>query len=196
MNTEAKLIELEQVLAEYCSALYARILPPLEYSEISHYFKKWNIDDPTLIEIFSWKNGIEYDSDLPTHSFDFTGFGVIPSLAYINEILELEKFEKSWKKSLFPLITSFAGDFLLYETDKSSRNYGQLFLFSPNLGYVDFQVEYFDSVATMIDTIKQCFVEGIFSYSASDMSFNILDYKLRSKIAKMHNPNSEYWQQR
>lgn len=183
---------LENLLQEFCEPLYSRLLPPLEISEIYSYFDKWQIEDANLIELFLWKNGIPYGGQMPTYCFDYTGFGVIPPLAYIDQILQLQVSDQR-KKSFFPLITSFGGDFLLYETDKNSSQYGQILLFSPNLGYVDFQIGYFDSLNTMIHTLNLLFTSKIFIYDYKNMSLEIIDYKLRSEIAKSLNPKSEYW---
>ena len=194
MLNKSRIEKLNKCLYEYCQPLSLRLLSPLDKDRIKFFFEQWQIDDENLSEIFLWKDGIPYDESLPTYSFNFTGFGVIPPLEEINKIIKIESSNPYWRKTLFPLVTSFAGDFLLYETDKSSDVYGQIFLYSPNLGYVDYQVSYFDSVNSMIDTIVENFEKKVFVYNPIEMSLDI-DFTLHFEISKVLNPNSEYWQQ-
>lgn len=185
-----KINQFENTLKVYCSPLYEKLLPPLSIVIIDEFFKKWDIDDNNLRQIFQWKNGMTYDTDLPTSSYDYTGFGVITSMQDIDEVLELNNHD--WKESLFPLVSSFGGDFLLYETDKQSPSYGQLFLYSPNLGYVDKSPGLFDSLESMLDTISESFEKKIFTYDSNEMFLDI-DYDKHGEIPKQLNPKSEYW---
>lgn len=182
--------KLELCLKKFCEPMYNRLLEPLNKEAIESILNTWGYDDKNISEIFQWKNGIPYDDSFPTYCFDYSGFGVIPPLEYILEILTIQKKHKSWNQSLFPLVVSFAGDFLLYETNKRNRNYGAVYLYSPNLGYVDHLPGYFDSIFSMIDTIIENFESGAFKYL--DMSLEI-DYDLRAEISKKLNPESEYW---
>ena len=190
--SQSKIEQLENCLREYCRPLYERLLPAMSQKQIDSYFKLWKVDDENLLKIFHWKNGIAYDHIYPTHSFDYTGFGVIPTLEYINEV-KTSQIDKLWRTSLFPLILSFGGDFLLYETDKQSSNYGQLFLYSPSLGYVDYQPGYFDSIETLIDTLCENFKRGIFKYDTQNMSLEI-NFEMLIKTSRQFNPKSEYWE--
>jgi len=193
MGYKKEIEKLNKCLHDYCHQLYIKLQPPLTLLEIERNFKDLGIDDENLLDIFLWKNGIPYDINLPTHSYDFTGFGVIPPLRYIAEIIKIEITDQSWRNSLFPLVVSYGGDFLLYETNKRDGNYGKLFLYSPNLGYVDYQISYFDSIGTMIETIVNSFEKKILVYDNETMSLDITDYSLRSEISKKLNPKSEYW---
>jgi hypothetical protein len=189
---ETKMIELNDCLQNYCQPLFKTILKPLNESEIINYLKICRIEDSTIKEIFKLANGVEYDLELPTSAFDYTGFGVIPTLGYISEVINLESNRKRWSESFFPLVASFQGDFLLFETKSNSKSYGQLFLHSPSLGYVDFHVSYFDSFFTMVDTINECFISKTFIYNSEEMFLEI-DHENYFKIAKKFNPKSEYW---
>jgi hypothetical protein len=191
-NIEMNIQRLGQCLSTFCAPLYERLQEPLNQEITISVLDKWGYDDELILEIFKWKNGILYDEVFPTYLFDYTGFGVIPSLEYVEEILEIERKDKSWRESLFPLTTSFAGDFLLYETNKNSKHYGAIYLYSPNLGYVDYLPIYFDSIYSMIDTIIQNFELGAFKYI--NMSLEI-DYELREDISRRLNPKAEYWRE-
>lgn len=189
-SIEIEIQRLDLCLKKFCKPMHDRLLEPMKKEVIESILAPWGYDDNHIVDIFQWKNGIPYDESLPTYCFDYTEFGVIPPLEYIVDILNIEKRNKSWNDSLFPLVVSYGGDFLLYETNKKSRNYGAIYLYSPNLGYVDHLPRYFDSIFSLIDTIIENFESGAFKYL--DMSLEI-DYDLTSKISKRLNPASEYW---
>lgn len=191
MLSKTDLENFDKCLKDYCEPLYSKLLPSLRLNEVEEFFRKWQIEDENLMMLFQWKNGILYDDSYPTSAFDYTGFGVIPSLEYIAEIKKVS-INKQWRKSYFPLVLSFGGDFLLYETDKSSTNYGMIFLHSPNLGYVDYQPGYFDSIQSMIITICDSFKEKVFKYGYANMDLDI-NFEKYGEIAKRLNPKSEYW---
>jgi hypothetical protein len=190
INTYIK--KLEACLSSYCPFLYSKILPPLIDRERDILFDQLKIDDEILKKVYTWKNGIENDGQLFTNSYNYTGFGVIPTLDYAAEILQIESINKYWKKSYFPLVVSFSGDFLLYETDRANANYGQLFLYCPTMGHVYEQISYFDSVYSLIDTIIESFNEKAFVYDNVEKFLDI-DFDLSYPIATELNPKSKYW---
>jgi hypothetical protein len=181
---------LDNCLATYCKPLYSLMQPPLERPVVEDYFKKWQIKDDDLMEFFLWKNGIENDAAIPTEAYDYTGFGVIPTLQHIDELMQETQY---WKPSLFPLVSSFGGDFFLYETDNLSKDFAKLFLQCPTFGNIgEYVVSYFDNIKQMILTINEGFEKGGLFYDADKMCLN-KDLDLYFEIAKMNNPNSEYW---
>ncbi len=185
---------LNTCLATYCQPMYQRLQPPLEKSAIEAYFNEWEIEDENLMDIFLWKNGIENEGVLPgTFSYDFTGFGVIPELKYIDNLMKMEKESSSWPSSLFPLVASFGGDFFLYETNKRSSQYGMLFLRCPTRGFVDDMLSsYYDSIQQMIVTINECFETGAFIYNSNEFELSE-KFELVSVIRKKNNPHSGNW---
>ncbi len=185
---------LDNCLATYCQPMYQRLQPPLEKTTVLAYFEKWQIEDENLMDIFMWRNGIENDNTLPRNfSYNFTGFGVLPTLDYVDQLMKMEENHLIWKPSYFPIIVSFTGDFFLYEADKNSTEYGMLFLQCPTFGNVgDFVVSYYDSIEKMIVTINECFEAGALIYDESEMELKE-NVKSIFKIAKKNNPKSEYW---
>lgn len=185
-------MKLEQCLKTHCPPLYERLRNPVDDGLIDSVLSKWDLEDDVIMKIYQWKDGIAYEEAFPTHCFDFTGFGVIPPLDYVDQVLQLATNNGWWSKTFFPLICNFAGDFLLYETNEKSDNYKAIFLFSPTLGYVDYLPKYFDSVFTMINTIVENFEAGAFRY---ENMFLEIDYDLRSTISTNLNPASDYWKE-
>ncbi len=184
---------LDTCLATYCQPMYQLLQPPLEKSAIEAYFNKWQIEDENLMDIFLWKNGIVNDGVLPTLTYNYTEFGVIPTLEHINELIQLEAEYASWKSSFFPIVTSFGGDFFLYEANRQSSDYGMLFLQCPTFGNVgEFVVSYYDSIEQMILTITECFKTKAFVYNQDKMWLDV-NHSLVTQIAKKNNPKSEYW---
>ncbi len=190
---EKSISALDHCLKKYCEALYQRLLNPLEKEKVKELFQQIGVDDSDLEKLYLWKNGIPYDVSLPTYSFDYTSFGVIPPLEYAVEIYQMESQNDLWSKSLVPIVCSYAGDFLLYESDKNSQTYGVIYLFSPNLGYVYDLITYFDSLESMILTTVESFKSGVFVYNNNEMVFEVNDRSMQFNIATKLNPRSEYW---
>jgi len=163
---------------------------PHNIEELNSILETNGISDESYRNLYELTNGLEYDYKYPTHAYDYCDFGVIPSIEYGISLLRNESVSRIWKNSRLPLVTSFAGDFLLLETKGSLA--GQLTLYSPNLGYVDFLPTYFDSIDAMLETIITCFKQDAFVYD-SNMMFLNTDYNLKFEIAKHLNPKSDYW---
>lgn len=190
---EESISALDYCLKEYCSSLYQRLLNPLEKEKINKLLQQIGVDDSDLEELYLWKNGILNDGSLPTHSFDYTSFGVIPPLEYAVMIYQMESENDLWSKSLIPIVSSYAGDFLLFESDKNSKTYGMIYLYSPTLGYVYDLVTYFDSLESMISTTVESFRAGAFTYNNKEMVFDVSNQDMQFSIAAELNPRSEYW---
>lgn len=181
-----ELLNFEKCLEYYCPFLYKILQNPASSIMISQ------VKDEQLISLYKWKNGIVNDGTLPTVTFDFCGFGVVPSLEYVNEVLSIKKITKFWRQSYFPVITSFAGDYLLYESDKNSKHYGSIYLYSPNLGYVYDLVSIYDSLFLMFKTTRICFEEKAIVYNNLEKRLET-NYESCMSISSLLNPLSEYW---
>jgi hypothetical protein len=185
---------LEKCLAKYCNPLFSILMPPLPDEVRDQLFASIELDEPSIKQVYQWKNGINYDNKMPRNSYDFSGFGVIPSLEYLVEKRKKENEDNLWKKTMIPIVTDFGGNFILFESDKKSNAYGQLFLYSPTMGHVDFPMSYFDSLDTMIKTICRWFEEEAFQYDQKEMYLDI-DFDKQYDIGRKYNPISKYWQQ-
>lgn len=184
------IVKLDNCLQKYCKPLYDEFLEPLGDASIKSILDKWNMNDPLLFSIYRWKGGMEYDGTGNADSLSFNLIGTIPSLKYAEQVLAEGQKHMGWRATQFPLICSFSGDFVLYETDKNRSDYQCLYLVSPTMGYVDIQPKYFDSVFSMIDTIVLNFETGVFRYE--DMYLEV-DYDLNEINSADMNPDSDYW---
>jgi len=184
--------EFDSTMKAYCFPMYERLIQPLEPGEIINIFNTLGLSDPVLLELYKWRNGIPNQEDLPTNAFRIFPFGVFPPLNDVLQFQELGVSEECWKKSLISIVASYSGDFLLYESSRKSENYGMLFLYSPNLGYVEDVISYYDSVETMLLTIIQCFYEDALNYINIESGLNI-DWDMYFEISSKLNPKSDYW---
>jgi len=114
MNNKLRLlmVEFEKCLDQYCNIMYNKLEQPLQVSTINQSLGKVNIDDENLRTYYAWKNGINYDAVLPTNAFDYSSFGVMPTLEFASDVsYENNNSDHMWDSSLFPVIASFGGDF-------------------------------------------------------------------------------------
>ncbi|MBN8689096.1 MAG: hypothetical protein J0M10_18950 [Chitinophagales bacterium] len=186
MNKHSIFVRFLDCLRIYCQPMYERLRKPLNQEILDQ------ISDPNLRQVYAESDGIAYEIELPTNAFDITGFGVISPYANAVQVKEEKSISKYWKNSFFPLITSYGGDYLLLECDIKEVDYGMIYLYSPSLGYVDQLVTCFDSKESMFNTVAICFESQIFKYNISENILQI-DYDAYFEVAKVNNPNSEYW---
>lgn len=191
METKQLIEEFDQVLRKYCEPLYRRLQPPLDSSQIDFFLEKLKINIPEIRELFKWKNGIANDGEFPTNAYSYSDFGVIAPLEYLSEIQD-EMAGQYWEITKVPIIVSYSGDFLLYESDKSLEEFGQLFLYCPTMGLVYETESYYDSISTMLQTINKCYKAGAFSYNPDSMLFDS-DTDMTAQISKSLNPKSAFW---
>lgn len=192
MNLDYKLKEFESVLMEYTPLLYSKLLPPLENTEMERLFHHVSIDDMVLSTMYKWKNGIPYDTSLPTNVFDFCSMGVMLPLEFISKLYGEGDYRGDWEGHYFPLIGNYAGDYLLYNSDKNSDSYGMLYLYSPSLLFIDEKISYHDSIESMIQSIIECFRRGAYNYDEKRGGLDA-DIDLQYEIYARLNPKSSYW---
>lgn len=191
-NLTELLLELENCLASYCKPMYDRMLNPLDNKEIDFYFNKIGLESQIIKSLYLWKNGIPNNGDLFTYSYGICSFGVFPPLDYLVTVYNLAIKDGDWNKSLIPVVVSYAGDFLLFESDANKIDHGQLYLYCPTFGYVYETISYYDSVECMIRTIIKCFLSGGFVYDTESMSLKE-DQDIVFAISAEMNPQSHYW---
>ena len=197
MNDKLRLlmIEFEKCLDQYCNVMCNKLEPPFPVSTINQSLGKVNIDDDDLRTYYAWKNGIDYDAVLATNAFDYSSFGVMPTLEFASNVsYENNNSDHMWDSSLFPVIASFGGDFLLYNHNMEDKDYGKIFLYSTSLLCMPSEESYFDSLELMIETHIQCFKNKVFVYD-SDQMFLDVDTDAYFEIAAKLNPESKYWKE-
>jgi hypothetical protein len=186
------MVELERILKQYSPYLYERLRSPLDSSIIKDGFGKFGIYDEKIIELYQWKDGINNDGTVPTNAFEFCSFGVLLSLEYASTIYTSQILSNQWDKSIFPIIGNFSGDFLLYNSDPQSEQYGMISLYSPALFFMEDLPLYYDSIESMIKTTIECFITGAYKYDNKNLLLDV-DLDLQYEISAKLNPKSSYW---
>ncbi|OQP54575.1 hypothetical protein A4H97_21640 [Niastella yeongjuensis] len=170
---------------------YERLYAPLSDGEINDYLEQLNINDEDFKLLYKWKNGYDPDQN-PQVLCQLFDFGTLVSLNYIVEALEANETIGSWEDNFIPLITDSTGQYLLFNNDRNSKDYGKLHLYSASLLFVEEPVSYHDSIASFIDTTIEAYETGALRYDAHEDWLN-KDVDEFRRIGKRINVNSEYW---
>ena len=181
--------ELEEQLQLKKAPVLNKFNPGLPEKEIREHLKAIKIENELLIELFSWKNGVNSDY-LAVGEFEFFSFGTMFSLKDAIEHYEPAIAENIWDKTLFPV---FIGtDHILFDTSKGKD--GKLWLYSPSLLLSDKPVTIYDSVTRMLGTIIECYRFGAYDFNGKgELEIN---YELEEQISAQLNPKSRYWSQK
>ena len=191
MNIDSSLFQsFRRCILHYCPVLGNMLQEPHKREELELLLDKLGIQNLTYRDLYLLTNGIDNDGKYPTSAYDFCDFGVIPTIEFVSKLLKVDALKGIWTNSRFPVITSFAGDYLLLET--ANPNLGKLLLYSPNLGYVTDLPTYYDSIDSMFRTIISCFEIGAYRYDTNTMTL-ITDIALKFEISRQYNPFSSYW---
>lgn len=191
MSEFRKLLErFDRTLRKYNPPNYAKLQPPLSVREIDYYLDKLQITHPDVRALFEWKNGVDLSAGLNAQD-DIFGFGVMYPLASI-----LDGVEKYPLKNphMIRIIGDFNGDFLLFNNDRQSSDYGKIYVFSVSLLSIDDPYSYYDSLSAMLETITMAYQTGTYKYDDYDDFLEIDDDRFW-EMAKKLNPGSTYWLQ-
>lgn len=170
---------------------YERLYAPLSDVEINDYLEQLNINNENFKLLFTWKNG--YDPNQKTKVLcQVVDYGTLLSLQSIVRSLDANKSIGRWEDHFIPLITDSTGQYLLFNNNKDSSDFGKLHLYSASLLFVEEPVSYYDSIFTFIETTIEAYEVGALKYDAQEDWLNKDVYRIR-EIAKRINVNSEYW---
>ena len=92
---------------------------------------------------------------------------------------------------MFILFESGGGEMFLIDCDERSTTYRHIFI------HTLFDVDYgvltgcYDSLESMLETILQCYKEGVFYYNESELFFS--NFSKEIQISREYNPKSEKW---
>lgn len=185
MSITFKLMELERQLEIAQSPVLRFFADGIEQKDIVSLFEKESLV-PTegLVELYQWKNGVKFEG-VPTGNLCFGVNGVFFPL---EESLSIYRYSRQENlRDYFPI---FSDDSFLIQLNKQSPDFGKIFIYSPAMQILKPQ-SYFDSLASMIETLITCFKEKAFFYDTE--LFLEQDYDRSFDIAKQINPNSAYW---
>jgi hypothetical protein len=108
-------------------------------------------------KLYHWRNGMIHDSTKYIGEFDFCSQGKMLPLQDAIRHYKTYVEDRIWRENLFPIITTYGGDYLLLDVDKDSKTYGVLFLYSPNLLLVE-PLPAYDNIGTFFETVVECYV--------------------------------------
>lgn len=185
--------DFEECLRKYCRPVYENLEKGLDSEHVDSILAKLQIDNRELRKMYYWQNGIKADTGKYIGEFDFCSQGKMLPLEEAATHYEIYIKENQWKKNYFPLITTHAGDYLLYDVDKDSKTYGMLLFYSPSLLIVEPETAY-DSLESFFETIISCYQQGIYKFNESSNTLEV-DHNREFKISIEKNPKSKYWKE-
>lgn len=139
-----------------------------------------------IITFYLWKNGYKEDSILDSRC-EFIPYGIFFDLNTMLELYNIMQENNFVKNFFFPL--SHDQPYLI-NLDAKSKYYGYIYFYSPSSLILE-PTRMFDSLTHMFNTISICFDEKILYYDKQ--GYLEIDWILYEKTCKVHNPNSEYW---
>lgn len=186
--------DFDKCLKENANFLYEKLQKPREEHEIVHVLNELGIKDALatsqLIALYSWKDGIEYNTSEYTSLYDFGSRGVLLPLKFVT-FLSAQTDIYDWPPETIPIIGDYSGDYLVFDTNKNSPGYLMLLLHSKSELSLSPMLTYFDSLLSMMDTLIACYDKEAFRYineSGLETDFDeVID------ISKKLNPRSNYW---
>ena len=85
--------DFDRIIVEKANSLYRKLQAPKGEDEIVQILSKFGIGDGLarnqLVELYSWKDGIEYDPSEYTNLYNFCGRGVLLPLSFVSALSEL-----------------------------------------------------------------------------------------------------------
>lgn len=182
---------LEQCLKQYVEPVYHKLEKGVSYEYITEIVNEFDLIDDNIKNLYHWRNGIKRDTGKYVGQFDFFSFGKMLPLEEALVHYKIYMNGGSWPSNYFPLFTTNAGDYLLYDSDKKSKTYGMLFLYSPSLLITEPKTAY-DSLESFFQTVIQCYQQGAYRFNHSSNILEIDDER-EWEISTKLNPNSKYW---
>lgn len=183
--------EIEKYLEKQNANIFKRLQPGLNPSYTEQLLKGIGVyNNDELLELYGWKNGIQYESNWVIGEVDFFSSGLIVSAEDMIKTYKLFN-EKDFMKdeTLLPIFTDGSGDYVLYKTNKHNQP-GQLFLYAPSLLLSAEPESIYDSLTSLFKTVIECYYRKAYTFNNGELE---IDYDLEWEIAEKHNPLSNYW---
>ena len=184
-------MEFQKYLESKNAKILSLLLEGKEKREIEKIFYEKDINILTgVVHLYNWKNGISNNDKIPIKELELFPEAIMLSIEDAVEIYDIYALNKKvWEPKFFPLFTNGGGDFILIDTDKSSKN--MLYLFAPSLLLSSIPLEIYDSLENLFCTLIICFERGAY-YVTTDKLFEV-DYDLNYEISEKLNPHSKFW---
>lgn len=191
INTDLKI--LEEVLKKYCNPILEKLDKGLNGVDINTILEKVNLKNEVVKQIFQWRNGLSEENDFLLGQYEFTSHGKMMMLSESVKHYEVNIRDGVFEKGLLPLFTNYGGDYLLFDTNKKSKTFGMLLLFSPAILLSDTPIPIYDSFETFVKTVITCFEKEAYKFNELDNSLEV-NYEREAEIAATLNEvNSKFW---
>ena len=187
----------DNCMKEYCSFIYEYYQPPLLDKEIVGLVDKMGIEDEDYESIYKWKNGLDiFTSEKLPKEFTIGYCGNFISLD--NAELRFQQINKKrienpddvfWDESKVIIMDNLIGEYLLFENNKGSEDYGALFQFSPSGSNACLPVMKYDNIESMLESIIACFENGAIWFDKKS-GYLVIDFDKESEICSRINPLS------
>lgn len=189
--TEGIISRFDSTLRKFNKVNYDLLLPPLEDSTLSEKVLQLDVTDSDLHFLYKWKNGYDpskYEEGNTCHIFEFD---TIMTFDDVVETTESAKKFNYWSPIFIPFMTDFTGQYILYNNNINSGEYGRLFLSSASLLSVEPSC-YYDSIPKMMETIIAAYEQEIFILMPGSKRLDIQYDKLASLCMKMNKYSTFY----
>ncbi|MBV7531760.1 hypothetical protein [Chitinophaga sp. sic0106] len=187
--------KLDETLKHKARFTYIKLQDPKQESDIIQTFVSAGVEDKfalsLLVEMYSWKDGIEYQSNEHTNLYNYSGRGVLLPLRFIKSLYD-SGGKDYWEHGVVPIIGNYKGEYLFLDTNIESDTYTMILLYSKSAMSLSPMLTYYDSIESMLETNIKCFEEKIFNYV--DGVGLIVDVERMFEISKEINPKSEFWE--
>lgn len=192
-----KLNTLFTILAQKKCPIVDLLQRPLTKEEIDVQVESLPLRLPDEIySLYMWRNGVTSTEKI------YSGAGsLIPGAVFYefsNAVLRYHEYagkDEFWNSSKFLVFDSVGGEMHIMECDESSKDFGKIFYHDISALEFDTLISIYDSLDTMLDTVIECYIEGLYSCDpikgikhANDDAF-----AREAEISKKHNPQSLYW---
>jgi hypothetical protein len=169
-----------------------KLMPGLSENDITNTFKNSiGVVDSKLIELYSWRNGIDFGDSGRTRLFD------IVFLSSLEDSIEDWKHMKDAVESgdntflgFFPICYSGSGEYYFYKYQGADK--GKVFYYSPG-DFGNESVKAFESLEDMFSSILTCYSQGI--YKIGENGKYLPDFERELKLMKSLNPGCKRWQE-
>lgn len=190
-NLEASLKLFEKTLQDLAPTIYDKLSPGIQREYLVEMLGRLRIKDENLVTLFNWKNGIGNGWQYKITEFDICSFGKMPDFNNAMSLYLADKASGIPGKHLFPIMTSFGGDYLYYDMNTKSRTFANLLAYSPAI-LVNKPVTAFESLSDFFNCISDCFLDGIYSLDDTGRYLNI-DFEKETAFMKEKNPKAKFW---
>lgn len=178
-------------LSEFCPAVYDKLQAGLSENEIASKLGSVHVNNKAIVELFQWRNGIGETSEELVGKYNVCSQGKLMPLDEAIAHYKTFTGEGLWGNDLFPVITNYGGDYLLFDFGKSNPTHEALLLYSPSLLLTTPETAY-NNLDYFIETVIECFEKGIYKFDVTDAYLEV-DYDAEAKLSAEKNPRATMW---